>query len=213
QVEKFAADGSQLWRVGTYGAGVNQFYEPRDVGVDSAGTVYGVDSRNNRVVKLDPNGNWLASWIAPVGDNFSNPLGVTVNNDKVYMTDTGKNEVRIEDLSGNQLQIVKGVVSTPCYFTGPRDAAADSAGNVYVVAYSQNKIVKFDSAGNCLFGWGGTGTANGQFKAPYGVAIAFDPIYGTEEVYVADANNNRIQEFTEAGAFLTKFGSAGTGSG
>jgi DNA-binding beta-propeller fold protein YncE len=213
QVEKYASDGTQVWRVGGYGSGVNQFFEPRDVAVDSTGNVYVVDSRNNRVVKLDSNGNWLLTWTAPTGDNMSNPLGVTVAGSKVYLTDTGKNEVRIFDESGNQLQVVKGTSGTPCNFTGPRDASADSAGNVYVVAYSQNKIVKFDSSGNCLLGWGGTGTGNGQFKAPYGVAIATDPVYGAEEVYVADANNNRIQEFTESGAYLTQLGTTGTGNG
>jgi DNA-binding beta-propeller fold protein YncE len=214
QIEKFKADGTPLWRVGGYGNGVNQFYEPRDVGVDSSGNVYVVDSRNNRVVKLDTNGNWVMSWVAPVGDNFSNPLGITVSNDLVYLTDTGKNEVRVFDSSGNPLKVVKGgTLGTQCYFTGPRDAAADSAGNVYVVAYAQNRIVKFDSSGNCLIGWGGTGTTNGKFKAPYGVAIAVDPVFGAEEVYVADANNNRVQEFTESGVYLTQLGMPGTGPG
>src|SRR4051812_6545834 len=46
-----------------------------------------------------------------------------------------------------------------------------------------------------LRGWGSPGRANGQLDGPRGVAV-----FG-ERVYVADAFNNRIQQFTRAGVF------------
>ncbi len=59
--------------------------------------------------------------------------------------------------------------------------------------------------------WGGFGTANGQFKYPYNVALSPD---GTK-VYVADSlfGNDRIQEFDTSGNFIRSWGSTGTTEG
>src|SRR5438093_295443 len=46
--------------------------------------------------------------------------------------------------------------------------------------------------------WGSSGTGDGQFNAPLGVATD-----GNGNVYVADTNNNRIQKFASTGTFLT----------
>jgi DNA-binding beta-propeller fold protein YncE len=56
--------------------------------------------------------------------------------------------------------------------------------------------------------WGSSGTGNGQFDSPVGVAVD-----SSATVYVADYNNNRVQKFTSAGGFLTTWGSSGSGDG
>ena len=55
--------------------------------------------------------------------------------------------------------------------------------------------------------WGKAGTANGQFRGPFGIATDRG---GT--VYVADTDNNRIQVFSASGGFLRKWGSTGSGN-
>lgn len=57
--------------------------------------------------------------------------------------------------------------------------------------------------------WGSLGTTNGLFDSPKGVA--FSPV--TDQVYVADSVNNRIQVFTRDGAFVRKWGRLGTTNG
>ncbi|MBV7338824.1 tandem-95 repeat protein [Chloroflexi bacterium TSY] len=59
-----------------------------------------------------------------------------------------------------------------------------------------------------LLKWGTTGSGDGQFNNPIGVAVD-----SVGNVYVADGNNHRIQKFNSSGGFLTKWGTQGTGDG
>ena len=56
--------------------------------------------------------------------------------------------------------------------------------------------------------WGSSGSGNGQFNSPTGVATD-----ASGNVYVADYSNNRIQKFNASGTFLTAWGTGGTGNG
>lgn len=56
--------------------------------------------------------------------------------------------------------------------------------------------------------WGSSGSGEGQFDSPFGVAVD-----GSGNVYVVDTYNHRIQKFDTYGAFLAKWGSQGSGDG
>jgi DNA-binding beta-propeller fold protein YncE len=208
QVAKYTAEGTQVWRIGRHGSASGQFDNPRDAGVDGDGNVYVADSRNNRIVKLSPAGTWLATFGGPTGDTISFPLGVSVSNNKVYVADTGKNKIRVFSTSG-ALQLSVAAATGTCAFSAPRDVDADAAGNIYLANYKVNNVVKFTGTGSCVTAWGSTGTGDGQFRALYGVRLATDPVLGTQAVYIADANNNRVQEFRTDGTFVAAIGSPG----
>jgi tripartite motif-containing protein 71 len=58
------------------------------------------------------------------------------------------------------------------------------------------------SAVSSLGGWGSTGSGNGQFNSPKGVAS-----FGSgARVYVTDMGNNRIEEFNDRGNFFRNIG-------
>lgn len=57
--------------------------------------------------------------------------------------------------------------------------------------------------------FGSTGTADGRFVSPAGVAT--NEVSG--DVYVADSGNSRIQRFDADGNFISKFGEPGSGPG
>jgi DNA-binding beta-propeller fold protein YncE len=210
RVAKYGAGGSNLWDVGGFGSALGKYDSPRDVGIDESGNVYVADTGNSRIVKLNgATGAPITSWKGSGADKIGSPLGVSVSNDLVYVADASKKQVRIYQLTGTLVRSF-GQAGT-CTFSALRDVDADSSGNVYIANYLQNDILKMTATGGCLTKWGSKGTGDGQFKNPYGVSVAYDPVDGAERVYVADSNNNRIQKFTLTGTFRQAMGQTGSG--
>jgi len=75
-------------------------------------------------------------------------------------------------------------------------------GDIYVSDMYANKIFVFSPSGDFKFAWGSLGKGDGQFNQPRG--IAFDQS-SPQRLYVADANNVRVQVFSEAGQYLFQF--------
>ena len=57
--------------------------------------------------------------------------------------------------------------------------------------------------GKFITSWGSSGSGQGQFIAPTGIAVDLK----TGNVYVSDTGNNRIDKFTPDGKFMMSFGS------
>lgn len=98
--------------------------------------------------------------------------------------------------------------------SGPKPGiAVDSAGNVYVAVYSANSVWKYNASGTYL-GYVGAdeyaaaSSADGSFNAPYGLAVD-----ASDNLFVVDSGNNRVQKFNSAGVYQSKFGTAGTSNG
>ena len=68
----------------------------------------------------------------------------------------------------------------------PVDVNVDSSGNIYVLEYWNNRIKKFDSSGNFLKSFGGSGSSCNRWRS----ARQFD-IDGNF-IYISDTNNARI---------------------
>ena len=63
--------------------------------------------------------------------------------------------------------------------------AIDNVGNVYVSDQDNNRIQKFGPNGTFITKWGTSGSGNGQFDQPGGIAVN-----SSRDVYVADSGNN-----------------------
>lgn len=55
--------------------------------------------------------------------------------------------------------------------------------------------------------FGGTGSGNGQFQSPVG-----DVIDGSNNIYVVDMDNSRVEKFDSSGTFKSQFGTSGSGT-
>jgi sugar lactone lactonase YvrE len=211
-----AANGDTC-RAGTSGALGGELRSPDGVATDAAGNVYVADADNNRIQKFDSSGNFLRAW----GKN----VVATGSPD-----DTGSGAEICVAASGDTCQAgsVGGAGGSVSY---PNGVAADGAGNVYVAEDEGPRISKFDSSGSFLRAWGkdvidpasagNTGTGfeicvagvntckEGDNTGALGGEIASARGVGTDaagNVYVGDAENNRVQKFDSSGNFLRAWG-------
>jgi predicted membrane-bound mannosyltransferase/DNA-binding beta-propeller fold protein YncE len=178
-----------------------QLNAPRSMAFAPDGTFYVADSRNHRVVHLDPTGKTLQQWgffadgltaPAPLG-GFNEPWGVAVGLDgSVYVTDTWNHRIQKFTEDGKPLLTwgKNGLGDSPDSFYGPRGIAVDAQGRVYVADTGNKRVVVFDAGGKYISSFGSGGFDPGQFDEPVGVAVDSDGI-----VYVVDTWNQRIQTF------------------
>jgi DNA-binding beta-propeller fold protein YncE len=145
--------------------------------------VYVTDEGNNHIQKFDSTGNFIIKWGSKgSADGQSNPLDKLITGVEKLWGFTDEGNGKLDHSSG---------------------IAVDLSGNVYVADSGNNRIQKFDSNGHFITSWGKTGSENGNFSVPYGIAV--DSGY----VYVADNSNNRIQKFDSNGHFITSWGNFG----
>ena len=81
-------------------------------------------------------------------------------------------------------------------FVGPADIACDSAGNVYVMDFSDNSIKKFDSSGKFLKVIGRKGQGPGEFNMP------IDMVFAKDRLVVWDMGNHRLCALTLTGELI-----------
>jgi len=207
-----------------------KFNSPRDVAVDSTGTVYVADGGNNRIRKILPNGtvstlagSGTAGFADGVGAaaKFHLPDGVAVDSaGTVYVADTFNQRIRkilpdgtVSTLAGSGVNGFNDGAGSTAKFDFPFDVAVDSAGTVYVADQFNHRIRKILPNGtvSTLAGSGTAGFADGagataKFNYPKGVAVD-----STGTVYVADEFNHRIRKILPDGTVSTLAGSGTQG--
>ena len=198
---------------------------PTGVAVDSAGNLYIADG-SGRVRKVSGGtittvaGNGTYGYSGDGGPATSASLafdgipGVAVDSaGNLYIADTGNN--RIRKVSAGTITTVAGGgppgfagdggPATSASLSSPQGLAVDSAGNLYIADFYNERIRKVSGgiittiAGSGIQGFSGDGgaAANASFKYPMGVAVDT-----AGNVYVADTQNNRIREvFSGAASF------------
>jgi sugar lactone lactonase YvrE len=175
--------------------------------------VYVADYDNHRIRKITSAG--VVTTLAGSGTgtfadgtgtsaSFRNPYGVAVDSSgNVYVADQLNQRIRkitsagvVTTLAGNGTAAFADGTGTSARFNSPQGVAVDSAGNVYVADYNNQRIRKITSAGvvTTLAGQttpgstDGTGT-NARFNGPTGIAVTSGGI-----LYVVDSDNNRIRK-------------------
>jgi sugar lactone lactonase YvrE len=170
---------------------------------------------------------------APIGITVSTTtanLPTLQAGQRVYVADGNKNQITVWNTDGTPVAPAAAATITStgaCKLNRMRDAAADAAGNVYIANYDSDNILEFTWNGTawaCAAAFGTQGVASsttaacggngsGAFRNPYGVAIGTDPFINSgspgEAIYVADSNDDCIQEFTPTGTWVANIGAPG----
>lgn len=208
-----------------------KFYNPRGVAVDPSGNVYVNDSNNNVIRKVSPTadattfaGQATAGLVNGTGAaaQFKYPeVGIaTDSSGNIYIGDYSNNAIRkitpagvVTTLAGQATAGFLDGIGTAAKFNTPEGIGVDSNGNLYMADNMNNAIRKITPAG-VVTTFAGQATAgytdaNGtaaQFNRPFGVAVD-----SSNNVYVADTNNNAIRKITQAGDVTTFAGQATSG--
>ena len=162
------------------------------------------DAQGHDIQRLDASGNPLATWFTGA---LTFPSSVTPGAGGVYVTVSPGN-LRLYGPGGSLLDELATPVSGGQLST-PFGSATDADGNIYVAERINDRVKKFDPAGNLLTVFGSSGSGDGQLDAPFDVAVD-----SARNVYVVERGTNRVQKFDAAGNFLLKWDrpAAATGS-
>jgi uncharacterized protein (TIGR03437 family) len=206
-----------------------QLAYPQGVAVDSGGILYIADTSNSSIRKV---ANGVITTVAGngtfgfSGDNgpatsaqLNGPSGVAVDSaGNLYMGDLGNTRIRkvsngvITTVAGGGSSLGDNGPATSAQFT-PSGLAVDSAGNLYIADWQNNRIRKVSNgviatvAGNGTQGFSGDNgpATSAQLNYPAGVAVD-----SAGNLYIADEVNNRIRKVTN-GVITTVAGNGTSG--
>ena len=174
---------SYSFHFGSSGFGGGQFKEPWAIALDSSEDVWALDSGNSRVEKLSSAGTFIASYgkEGSGAGEFKDPEGIAVNQMTGNVYIADTRNNRIDELNSSGVFV---------------EAVGWGVGN----GKAELEVCK-SSCGSGISGMG-----NGQLSEPAGLTV---DSHG--DVWVVDGLNDRVQEFSESGSYVTQFGSKGAG--
>lgn len=187
RIQIFKADGTFIRKFGRSGSEEGQFNFPLGIAVAKNGELYVADTGNNRIQQFSAEGGFIRKWNNAATSNTNNVL-----------TPSGPS-------NGPNSQ-----APDPMMLTGPM-AVTLVADQVLVSDSKNNRIQVFSLEGKFIRMWGSTGSAKGSFDKPAGMALG-----SNGNLYVADGDNNRIQQFsytTQESLALRVWGSSGSDDG
>ncbi|NND01187.1 MAG: hypothetical protein HKN91_00230, partial [Acidimicrobiia bacterium] len=139
--------------------------------------------------------------VAHPSSTISFPRGIAINpaNGQLLAVSSISSNIHVHDPAGE--------IDVFTVLGAPR--GIDIVGsNLFVAETTGDRISVWTLAGEFIRSWGTSGSGNGQFNDPCGVAIS-----DVNEVFVLDTENDRIQVFDINGNYLRQWGSNGSGSG
>ncbi len=209
-----------------------QLSHPNGLVLDSAGNLYIADSDNARVRQVTPGGiiNTVAGdgTMGYSGDNGQataaelwTPMGLAMDaSGNLYIADADNHRIRKMNAGGTIYTVVgTGIAgfsgdteaATSAQLWRPTGVAVDTAGNLYIADYFNQRIreVTFSDgvintvAGIGTIGFSGDGgsATSAQFNYPLSVAVD-----GQGNLLIADSYNFRIRKMTTGGAINTVAG-------
>jgi sugar lactone lactonase YvrE len=212
--------------------------EPYDVVVDQAGNLYISDTGNRKIRKVAVsdgtiqtiigNGSAGVSDGAASGPVLSEPRGMTLNGDTLYITDSGSHRVlEVNGLAAltpetAPLTLVTGVAgngfagadgdggpAATANLNGPRDVAV-SGNNLYIADTGNHKIRRVTKNGqniNMIDTFAGTGVPGSSGEQGQALTsqlnAPFSVAADATSVYIADSSNNRLRQVQILDGFMS----------
>jgi DNA-binding beta-propeller fold protein YncE len=177
---------------------------PQGVAVDGVGRLFVADTGNNRVLRFDPEGNYIGEF-GGLGfelGRFDGPRDLFVGEAlQLWVLDGENLRVVRYDLRGNLVGLVFDMASEEVRarlgLVRPGGLAADTGGLLYVTDTAGDRLIVYQTLNGEISELGGFGTQPGRLRFPTGVAV---DDRGT--IAVADGGNARIQALDAFGGFV-----------
>jgi DNA-binding beta-propeller fold protein YncE len=135
------------------------------------------------------------------------PLGILAANSGIYLSTNGGSPSGLVEkfgTDGTYISTIGSIGSGVGQYKAPYGLASDSAGDIYVADFLNNRIVEFNKTGVFVQTIGSSGSGDGNLNGPNGVAVD-----SQNNIFVADSLNYRIEEFNLSGIFVRTIGSFG----
>ncbi len=207
------------------------FYAPYGITIDGTGNLFVGEYANQAIRKITPAavvttlaGNGTAGFLNGTGSNatFNQPVGLAVDaSGNVFIADYLNNVIRkitpagvVTTFAGSGAAALTDGTGTSAAFNGPFALVFDLSGNLIVADYLNHAVRKITPtgvvttiAGNGTAGYvDATGSA-ARFFRPAGLAV---DVAGN--IFICDAQNNRIRKISSTGVVTTLAGNNNAGS-
>lgn len=207
--------------------------------VDGAGNIFIADTENHRIRKVTAStgiittvaGNGTSGYSgdggAATSAELNAPYAVALDTaGNIYIADTQNYRIRkitastgvISTVAGNGIQGYSGDggTATSAEFGYPSGLALDTAGNIYIVDNSNQRVRKVTAstgvistvAGNGTAGYSGDGGAATSAELAWPADLALDT---AGNIYIADGGNNRVRKVTVSTGIISTVAGNGTG--
>jgi hypothetical protein len=208
---------------------------PTGLAVDNQGNVYIADTLNNKIKKLDPNGN-----LTDLGGSFSlgnSVVGLAADaSGNLYIADYNNGLIKKRDSIGvfttiagdggtDNKQYLEPIAAAGVSLVRPMGMALDQSGNLYIADKGNSSIRKLQLSSSFISTTAGrAGTLAGRGPATFGKAsfsgdggqaidadlqnpfgVAVDSVRNF--IYIADTFNSRIRRVDSQGVITTVAGS------
>jgi RHS repeat-associated protein len=201
RIQEFSSKGVFMKAIGSEGAETGKFKKPRALAFDSSGNLWVADTGNKRVQEFSATGSYLRESTA-----FSEPVGIAADaKGHVWVTDAAFSEVIELSSTAGEIGSFGAAGTGNGDFKQPAGITITGE-TAYVVDSGNNRVEKFslsekegEGKGTYAAKFGTSGTGKGQLKEAQGVTLDKEG-----HVWVADAGNDRLQEFGASGEYIAQ---------
>lgn len=209
RVQVFDENGSflSLWKTPDASNGT-----PTAIAVGRDGRLLVPDTHYHQILEYSTDGDLLAQWGAygTAPDQFIYPTGIAQHADgRFFISEYGEDAERIHVFGPDRIFLTQWGAHgfEPGQFNRAMSVALDGD-RLHVADTTNHRIQSFALDGKLLGVTGSAGSAAGQLRFPFAIALAPN---GT--IAAAEYGNNRVSLFSGEGAFLGAYGSAGRAPG
>lgn len=179
----------------------------RGLSVDLSGFIYISDTENNRILKLNPEGEIIKS-IGGFGwekEQFYTPVDICTGSAlDVFVADYNNHRIQRYD---KDLNYISSLYSDEKWdeefqFAYPKSITVSIHGDLFLIDGENVRLLKLNSFGEPEMSFGDFAEGKGRLLDP--VQLAMGP---QDRIYVSDSQENRIVVFDYFGNYLSEIGS------